>query len=82
MSNNTAALLIQLDDLALAGRTLSESYDQRERQVGVLSPDALTALLNFQALFQRQEDVANCLPFLRGAKVVRRALALPSVALE
>jgi hypothetical protein len=82
IANNTAAVLIQLDDLALAGRLLTEAYDQKERMIGLLSPDVLTALLNMQAIFARQEDVRNNWPFVRGAHFVEEALKLPTVDLN
>lgn len=70
-----------LDDLATAGRVLTGSFEQRERQVGMLSPELHTSLLNMIALFCRQEDDRNGGPFEHGAAVVARALRLPEVSL-
>ena len=82
ITNNTAALLVQLDDLALAGRVFNESYDHRERGLGVVSPEVLTALLNFNCVFERQEDSKNAAPFVRGAALVKHTMALPHIDVE
>jgi hypothetical protein len=74
LTNNSAATAVQLDDLAVGGRRFSDSYDVKTRMLGLLSPEALTAMLGLQSLFLRQEDKANLAPFARGAGVVQQAL--------
>jgi tetratricopeptide (TPR) repeat protein len=75
-TNSWAASMFVLDDLAHAGRVLTESFESRERQLGSGSAAVLTGLQNMAALFIRQQDFTNADPFTKGAEQVSAFLEL------
>ena len=72
--NNYAAAMFMVDDMAYAGRTWTESLELRERQVAVGSYAMITALHNMAALFWRQENEVEAVPFENGKEIIREYL--------
>ena len=73
-TNNYGAAMFMLDDMALAGRTWTESIELRERQVSLGSKAVSTSLYNMNALFVRSEKFEVGAPFAKGRGEVEKLL--------